>query len=451
MEDFNKDALLKEIKGLVSDNLKGLITETQLNEKMAEINKQLETLNSKEDNHKEVKDLSEQVEKLITALEEQTVAQKAQGNELKALRELGIKAKNEKPMTFREALKDAFLSQKDKILKEVSDDYGERLSMKEFIDSGSPSPKMVVKAAVDMLESNISGNYVDHLRLTELDPMRVGIPLTVYPHVFDWMQSKNISKPYMALLVVGTYVDGSGTKTEGAAPSQSSFLLTTTSFKAFYNATYFTISDETFDDLDEVLDEIAATAPDKILSSIDGKILSTAGDDSSDIKGMYAAGKMTAFATATYTDTVESATVVDLIDKSKLQCLANGYRPNVVVMNPLDVSNLGALRDLNENSVQDRRVQWDSIGNPVFICGLRIINTDAQTADTLSVLDNKLPWIGKRKDMSMEIGYNGTDLTEGQKTVVIKVRNAFGVRDNAGIIYSSGIEAAVVLINIAGA
>ena len=57
-------------------------------------------------------------------------------------------------------------------------------------------------------------------------------------------------------------------------------------------------------------------------------------------------------------------------------------------------------------------------------------------------MDSKQALLGIRKDMEMKIGYNGTDLTEGQQTVVINVRVAFAVRDKAGVIYSSGLEAA---------
>jgi len=62
-------------------------------------------------------------------------------------------------------------------------------------------------------------------------------------------------------------------------------------------------------------------------------------------------------------------------------------------------------------------------------------------------LDSSKTVIGKRKDMTLEIGYNGTDFTEGQKTVMIKVRVAFAVRDKAGVIYSDGLAAALATID----
>jgi hypothetical protein len=78
---------------------------------------------------------------------------------------------------------------------------------------------------------------------------------------------------------------------------------------------------------------------------------------------------------------------------------------------------------------------------------MRIIPSTAQAVNTLSVSDQKQLIIGNRKDMTMEIGFNGTDLTEGQKTVVIKIRLAFGVRDKAAIIYSDDIATDVAAIN----
>jgi hypothetical protein len=46
----------------------------------------------------------------------------------------------------------------------------------------------------------------------------------------------------------------------------------------------------------------------------------------------------------------------------------------------------------------------------------------------------------------MEIGYNGTDFVEGQKTVKLSVRLALGVRDKAGVVYVDDITAAVAAV-----
>lgn len=102
-----------------------------------------------------------------------------------------------------------------------------------------------------------------------------------------------------------------------------------------------------------------------------------------------------------------------------------------------------------DNSITDRRVVYNLIGEPVAICGMRVLRSTSITANTAVVVDSKQLMLGKRKDMTMEIGYNAADLTEGQKTVVLKVRLAFGVRDKAAVIYSSAIDTDVTAITSA--
>ena len=448
---MNEKELLEKIQGLIADSTKGVITEKELEAKVADINKQLKVLNDREDNHKEVKELKESVDKLIAATTENAAA-------IKAMNEQGKKStevpKNRKEV-FAKALVDAVMgASKDvpNLVTDRNDEYGQRKSIKDYFQKfgNRATPEMKVdKVAVDMLESSIVQNYVSTIRLTELDPNRVGIPLAIYPHVIDFMPSKTITRPNMALLVVYSYENGVGTKTEGSASSKSSFLFKTVSFPSFYIATYFTLSDETLDDLPEAMEEIATVAPDKILESVDGKILSTAGDDSADIAGLYSANKMTAFASATtYATSFANANEYSVLEAMRHQAEANKYKPDIVIMNPLDIAKLVDKKDQIDNSLQDRRLVFDSFGNLVAFGGMRIIKNTSQTADTLAVLDSRQLMIGRRKDMSLQIGFNGTDLTEGQQTVVLKYRIAFGVRDKAAVIYCSGLAAAVSAITV---
>jgi hypothetical protein len=440
------DKIESKIAKAVKASLEGKIDEDQLNKALTKINKEIAALSNEAiaEIKKRVDEMTINGEALVKQLKEAEEALRAQGIELKKLKESGEQTSEEKRVTFRQALKDAIMDKKDKVLKERNDEYGKRFSMKDYFveDGNKQTPQFTIKVAVDMLESSIVQNNVATIRLTELDAQRVSIPLTIYPHVMSVFNSKTISRPNMALLVVYSYEDGAATKTEGAASSKSSFLLKTVSFAAFYIATYFTLSDETLDDLDEVLDEISIVAPSKILDKIDTYILGSAGDDATAIAGILTANKNTAYATQFGAGTIDAAYIVDVIADAKLQCETNKYRPNVVYLNPTDVASLAAKKNTFEDSKTDKRVVYDAIGNPVAVCGLRVIISTAITTNTCIVIDIAQPWIGKRKDMTMEIGYNGTDLTEGQKTVVIKTRVAFGVRDKAGVIYVSDIATA---------
>jgi len=442
VQKTDKEILLDEIKGLIEDSGKDGVKKADLDARVDAINKDI----ADKLDDAGMKALKESVDKLLEATAANAAA-------IKAINEAPVVKADEKPLTFKEALVAAVENSAKEIpglLAEKDDDYGKRKSLKDYFTKlgNKNTPAMTIKVAVDMLESEIVQSNVATVRLTELDPSRVGIPLTIYPHVTDWMPSKPISRPYMSILVVYTYVDGSGTKTEGSAPSQSSFLLKTVEFKAFFIATYFTLSDETLDDLEEAMSEIAVTGPSKVLDNVDGQILGSAGDDSSALAGLLTADKKTNFA-ATWDGTIPSAKVPDLIEKMRLQCENNKYKPDVVLVNPTDVSDLGSEKDQLDNSITDRRVVYNLIGEPIYVCGLRLIKSTAITTDTMVVLDSKQLMIGKRRDMTLEIGYNAADFTEGQKTVMIKVRLAFGVRDKAAVIYSSGVDADVTAITAA--
>jgi len=444
MEDREK--LLMEIKGLISDSQKENVRKEDLEKTIKELNEKIAKLDNAD-----IKALKESVEELVKATSENAAA-------IKAMNEAPKTEKNEKPRNLKEAFKQALIDAVMEKTKEVpglitdkNDQDGQRKSLKDyFVEKGNRvTPSFTVKTLVDMLESNIVGANVSTVRLAELDPQRVGIPLTIYPHVLDWVPSKAIKRPNMSLLVVYEYEDGAGTKTEGSAPTKSSFKFKTVEFKSFFISTYFTLSDETLDDLEEAMEEIAATAPSKLLDSIDGKVLSAAGDDSSDIAGLYTSNKMTAFASATtYAAKVPNANKVDVIAMMKHQGEANKYQMDTVSLNPLDIALIAAEKDQLDNSKIDRRVVFNNIGDPVAVCGLMIKKSTSQTADTVGVLDSKQLMIGKRRDITMEIGYNGTDFTEGQKTVILKVRLAFGVRDKAAVIYCSGLDAAVTAISV---
>ncbi len=434
-----KEALLLEIKGLITESTKENVNSKVLNEKIAEINKKIEeTFKSNED----VLKLKESVDKLIEATSANAAA-------IKAMTEKPVDKSNGKSMTFKSALLEAIKAHPE-VIKSKKDDNGERESLIDYIKSNQRTPEINIDKAVDMLESNIVQTNVATVRLTELDPERVGIPLTVYQHVIDVFPSSPISKPYMSLLVVYDYQDGAGTKTEGSAPTQSSFLLKTVEFKAFDIATYFTLSDETLDDLPEAMDELGMVAPDKILASIDGKILRDGGNGTTDIKGLFVgADTCTDFVASDYSATVVGANKVDLISKMKLAIRKNKYAANFVGLNSTDIEEIQTYKDLLNNSIADKRLQFNTNGDLVKIAGLTVFENDSITANTCIVGSTAKLKIGIRKGSTMQIGYNGTDFTEGQKTVKVNLRLAFGVRDKAAFQYSSSMSADVDTITLA--
>lgn len=434
-----KEALLNEITAkvtkLVTDATKDNVKKSDIEKAVNEINDKITNLTSKE------------IDTLKTKVDQMIEASKAQGLEMAKLKNQS--SESAKKMSFREALKEAIMEKKDMCLVEKKDDNGERLSLKDyFTDKGNKNtPVFVVKDAVDMLQSAIVGNYAQYMRLADLDPKRVGIPLTVYPHVLEVFPQKQLNRPTMSLLVVYTYTDGSATKVEGSASGKSSFLLKTVEFKSFAIATHFKISDETLDDLNEALDEISITAPDKILDKVDSKIFADAGDGSTDIQGLFVGGTTcTDFVAATYGSSVTGANLIDLIAKMKLAVRKNKYRANFVGLNATDIDNIQSLKDQLDNSISDRRLVFAADGTLVKIAGLTVVENDQITAGTCVVGDSAQAMIGVRKALSLEIALDGTDFTEGQKTVRLTIRLAFGVRDKAAFQYSADMASDLATI-----
>ncbi len=458
------DTITKQVKDLVKESSKENITSEQLEKRVVKLNEDISKLT--EEGIKKVKDTldklaltNEQLVKDLAKSQEETSklndALNKQGIELKKISDKGITTAGDKKTTFRQAMKEAIMKAKDRLLlKEVNDGESDapRMSLKNFFEQNGQkaiTPVMTIdKAPVDMLESAIVAANVNTVRMTELDPQRVGIPLTIYPHVIDVFPSKPINKKFMSLLVTYSYEDGAGTKTEGAAPSKSSLLLKTVEFASVVIATYATLSDETLDDLEEALDELSIVMPDKIRDNIDTQILGSAGDDITTIKGILAASKRTAFDSSNYLDSFDSATIIDVIAAAKLQAEDNKMQPSHVYLSPLEVTSIEAQKNTFDDSRNDRRVTFDALGRLLGICGLRVLKSTEIAENELLVIDMRQPQIGIRKGMTMEIGYNGTDFTEGQKTVTIKIRLAFAVRNPLGIIYVSNIHNAIADITV---
>ena len=434
-----KELLLKEIKGLIADSTKENVNKADLDKTIKDLNAKIEKLSKPE-----IDSLPEIVNKLIAEQAKLTAS-------VNAMNEASNK-KEEKPMTLKESLIAAAVEAGKNVpnlLVEREVNGVKKLSIKEYFNKmgNKNTPEMVVKVGVDMLQSTIVQSNVNTVGLTRLDPQTVGTPLAVYQHVVDWMPVKPIDGKFMSILVVYDYQDGSGTKTQGSTALKSSFLLKTVEFVSATIGTKFRVSDESLADLPQVMDEIARVAPSKIKDNIDYQILGSAGDDTTTLKGLYAASKHTDFASATtYAAKVPNAGKIDVLSMMKDQAETSKYIVDHIIINPLDVRLLAAEKDQLDNSKIDRRVTFDALGEPLAICGMLIKRNTNQTANTVAVVAKDQLQIGDRMEMRLEIGYDGNDFTEGYKTIIVNVRLAFAVRDPLAVIYCDALDTAVSLI-----
>jgi hypothetical protein len=451
-----KEALLAEITGKVTDLITKSMADTankkDIEKEVASINEKIKALGG---DNEIIKQLKEQIDGQKAAIEAMVKASKIQGEELAKMK--NGQSLQAQPKSLYGILEDSIMKYKETFLVEKSDTYGSRLSMLDWFKKGNQkSPEFelkdaayVLKDAVDMGLSTVAQNNVPLLRLTTLAPGVFGNPLSIYPHVLDYFPSRPCG-PTLSMLVSYSYTDGSQVQTEGSASGKSSLLLKTVEFPTFRVSTYISMTDKMLDNLPEALSEISRIAPDKIKSKIDSFVYSTAGDDSTSMKGMFAAAKSTAFVPGDYSTSVANANYIDVIEAMIAQVEANDYQAGVVGFNPKDIRlKFNSLKNQLDDSVKDNRLVFTN-GKLTGICGLSVVASPKITANTCFVgAVMNVALLGINKNMTLEIGLNGTDFVEGQKTARIGMDLAFGVGDPLAIIYNSDMASSLGTITAA--
>ena len=91
-------------------------------------------------------------------------------------------------MTLKDALMDAVMEASKNVpslITKRTENGREVISMKDYFSKlgSKQTPEMVVKLAVDMSQANIVNSNINTVRLTDLDPNRVGTPLSLYAPV----------------------------------------------------------------------------------------------------------------------------------------------------------------------------------------------------------------------------------------------------------------------------
>lgn len=440
LEKVNKEATLavkaftEEYKEIATKAAEGKMNKTEVDAELAKL--ELKSKTFTEDQFKELNTKMSQIEKEL-------IGARA---ELKAVKEQPKMTEKEKSgfgTLLRKSLEKAGLTE-EVVIDAISGKKAITLKGWERNET-----KLSVKAAVDMTTAlsvapgSTPGTSIGYL--TDYKMKDVQINLTKDVHATQFLPTDPIVNKYMGVLVEHTYFDGAAVKAEGSAAAQSSLKFKTVEFKAIEYATYFRVSKENLSDIPRLESKLNRIAPDKILSTLDAAIFSTTGDNSATAWGMYFAGNYVAF-DSTGLGTVKAANIINLIGKMVLQANNADQDVNVVIIHPSRLNQIRQEKDEIGNSVTDRNVVFDSMGNVVSIWGLTVIQNKNQTVDRVTVMWNEAAEIGMLEDITFEIGTNGNDLTEGMRTIVFWMRAAFGVGKPGAIFLSSNPDSDIALI-----
>lgn len=427
-----KAALQKEIedqvKSLIIESKKDNVSKKDLDTKFEDINKKIaDSLDNDQ-----IAVLKDSVDKMVTAVGDNAAA-------IAAMKEPKIDKNKAEAIGFGTMFRKSL--EKDGMLEEVVLDpiTGKKaITVKGWDRNGL---KIQTKSAINMttaltqLPGATPGTSIGYL--TDYGKMRdVQVNLTKDTPVINIFPTDPITGEYMGVLIEYSYFDGAAVTTEGSSPVASSIKFKTIEYKVLDYSAKVRVHKNMLKDMPRLESKLNRIVPSSILSALGNAVFSATGDNSATAWGLYFAGNYVAFDTDAVTEKVKGATIVDLIGKMVDQAMKADQDVNTVILHP---SLLNGLRhDKNElnDSKTDRNIVFDSMGNVVSIWGLMIKLTKLQTVNRVTVCWDEAAEIGILEDVSMEMGTDGNDFSEGYRTLMFVLRAAFGVSKPGAIFVS---------------
>lgn len=285
------------------------------------------------------------------------------------------------------------------------------------------------------------------------------IPPILNDHVADIFTTPIMGKKaWMTLRIFHTFEDGAGIKVEGTGTFvKSSVQLKSQDFKVFTYGTQYRISVEEFEDVPEITAELNAVIPDRLMNDLDIKILTDTGDNSTAPWGAFSVNgtypNVTIFNPYLYAGSNPKADVADVVGKMKLQGRSQDFRVNAVLAHDNFYDNYEGLRDANDNSLMDRRVQFSSIGEISGMSGLATRRSRIVEENAVWVGSTPTQILGIRENVNMQVGLATGDFETHNISTKFWGRFAYGVKDALANIYTSDftVDIAVLQMNAATA
>jgi len=429
--------LEKALQGTIDKARIGLVTEDGLKSAVAAVETKLS----------EIKEVASEVKNLQTDLNKI-------GTNVEALKQHTVTVTDKPALTLGEKMYEQ-LNREGLIVDGDKGENGQRVKSVKFSSSGRSNGieltlsdganALQKKAAVDMTTAlgfgNVAAGY-----WTKYLP-QVELPLPLITHAMDIFQVIPVTGKYFGIPYHLTYTNGADTKSENSAADESSFLMATYDVKVFDIRTYFRLSKNSLEDVNQLIAFINMNAYEYIQSKIDSKIFSAAGDNSTDIKGLFAAQNSTAFSAATYSATVQNPNEIDLIAKMKLQGSYKNFIPDLTVAHKNSIELIQGYKDTLNNSINDRRVQFTNGGIAQAVYGTQLSQNDNVGTDGLWVGTRKTGIIGLRQDVQAQITVDATDAKAGMITIVFDTRLGFGATNALPNVYCSGVAAALAVLD----
>lgn len=300
--------------------------------------------------------------------------------------------------------------------------------------------KDAISQAKEQIDSYLNGKSSNFTFAVKVDPMTFANSTTgavIAPYYVPGVNEIRTRNPFIRSLVntilVGynqtiywieqnATVGGAGTTAEGVAKSDVEYNMEAKSATLVKATIFGTISKE-------MLSEpfISNFVKNKMMKDldiyVDGLILADISTGS------------TAFAAGTLAGTIPSANIYDVIAASVAQANASQFNPTQVWLNPAQLAEIKTTKDLDGGYV----VAPFASPNGTMIDGLTVITNTGVTAGEMYVLDPKLVDCFVAEEIIFEMGYNGTDFKQNNKSLLAETKLKTVVQGNnvLGIIKST--------------
>lgn len=238
--------------------------------------------------------------------------------------------------------------------------------------------------------------------------------------VLDILPGGRTSMAAVVYMEETTFTNNAVETAEGVAFGEAALALTQRTSTVRKIAVFIPTTDEQLEDVQQAAAYLDRRLRFMLMQRLDGQVLNGTGAGSN-LTGILQTSGVNTLSQAS----VAGYTPLDILYRAMRVCRVTGRAiPSAMVIHPTDFESIRLLKDNNGNYI------WGhpSEPGPDRIHGLPIALSDALTVKTALVGDfRQFVELTERRGVTVLVGYNGTDFSEGQKSVRADVRVALPV------------------------
>lgn len=280
--------------------------------------------------------------------------------------------------------------------------------------------------------NSITGEIPQMQRITGFNPIAVRLPFL-----------RNIINAGQATSNEISWVEevagngDAGYTTEGDTKNKADGAFKTDSEKVVKLTIWMKVSEEMLEDIDFMASWINNKLLQKLNIKLDAEILSGAGGGAA-LNGIVT--QATAWAAGSFAHTVIAANQLDVLRIAVQQIITANHIPNVILLNPIDITKLALTKDKNENYL------FPSVMLPTgqIIDGISVIQNNGVPVGTFVVMDSTKATLYVKNDTRVEVGYDGNDFTKNMRTVLAEMRCVLVIEGNDKTAFVKGTFATCI-------